>query len=148
MDGNRCIPCAAGYFAYGYASKECKPCPRGKYSLPGASECTLCAPGEYQGAIAGTVCQVCPAGEVQVCMEGGACVGGRLVTASLSCPVLEAHLYPTLFLDAGTTSTSDRTTCVQCLSGTIAPTSGTHEDGCVACNPNEYAPYNGSTVCR
>ena len=60
-----CVPCAAGTASSAVgalSAATCEDCPRGSFSLSGATACEACGPGTFSGTARTATCEACPAG--------------------------------------------------------------------------------------
>ncbi|KAJ9511422.1 hypothetical protein QJQ45_029918, partial [Haematococcus lacustris] len=109
LDGFRCIPCAAGFFAFTSGMRECRPCFPGTISLTGAQACTGCAAGTFNSRVAGTVCQICPAGTISAANASSCtpCGPGTIAAASGSSACVNCNANEFTPFTAGTVCRCD-----------------------------------------
>jgi len=184
----KCVPCPAGYASgaagsdacticgsgrYSPGDSECRPCPPGSVSSPGAASCIVCPSGWYQSSA--ETCMPCATGTASGPPPSTACTACPLnywaATGSMTCtacPVLSTSLGATgpagcwcqagtylnlamaplacLMCPAGQYAPFASTACGQCPPGTHTPLPG--GEACRACPAGTFAPDAGSSACR
>jgi hypothetical protein len=140
-NGDLSCDCNPGYVdpfnsSVGNTTKQCNPCPAGKFSNDDGSQCIDCAQGKFSGASGASACDNCDTGKY-------ANASGQSVCSS--CPMnMEFDYYENVCVCAGgyqfdTTFGS----CTPCSAGSYS-----HKGSeCTFCDIGKYSDQSGMTYC-